>query len=237
MNKKAIILALSIIMLTGCGKKKEDTHSTKSNKTSVESSEKVKDDNKSNTNKDKENKEAKKIDDDSFVNPRNIGKTIGNDQLDYEIKKAGVKENEYTTGPFKVKITGVSAGIMTPKSEEMKSFLQDKENTQVIILFATVENTEDKKANLYLNQSLITTDTQEQLEPDLLLSEGSGEFLSAVKQDMTMVYYPQTDVEKTKEIVLHVEAPSDENFETIGDELKITITFNDQGNLNLLNKY
>ncbi|MDU2202812.1 MAG: hypothetical protein E7E32_06730, partial [Anaerococcus hydrogenalis] len=163
MNKKAIILALSIIMLTGCGKKKEDTNSTKSNKTSVESSEKVKDDNKSNTNKDKENKEAKKIDDDSFVNPRNIGKTIGNDQLDYEIKKAGVKENEYTTGPFKVKITGVSAGIMTPKSEEMKSFLQDKENTQVIILFASVENTEDKKANLYLNQSLITTDTQEQL--------------------------------------------------------------------------
>lgn len=145
MNKKAIILALSIIMLTGCGKKKEDTNSTKSNKTSVESSEKVKDDNKSNTNKEKENKEAEKIDDDGFVNPKNIGKTIGNDQLDYEIKKAGVKENEYTTGPFKVKITGVSAGIMTPKSEEMKSFLQDRENTQVIILFATVENTEDKK--------------------------------------------------------------------------------------------
>lgn len=229
MNKKAIILALSIIMLTGCGKKKEDTHSTKSNKTSVESSERVKDDNKSNTNKEKENKEAEKIDDDSFVNPKNIGKTIANDQLDYEIKKAGVKENEYTTGPFKVKITGVSAGIMTPKSEEMKSFLQDKENTQVIILYASVENTEDKKSNLYLNQSLITTDTQEQLEPDLLLSEGSGEFLSAVKQDLTMVYYPQIDVEKTKEIVLHVEAPSDENFETIGDELNITITFNDKG--------
>lgn len=229
MNKKAIILALSIIMLTGCGKKTEDTNSTKSNKSSVESSEKVKDDNKSNTNKEKENKEAEKIDDDSFVNTKNIGKTIGNDQLDYEIKKAGVKENEYTTGPFKVKITGVSAGTMTPKTEEMKSFLQDKEDTQVIILFATVENTEDKKANLYLNQSLITTDTQEQLEPDLLLSEGSGEFLSAVKQDMTMVYYPQTDVEKTKEIVLHVEAPSDENFEAIGDELNITITFNDKG--------
>ena len=229
MNKKAIILALSIIMLTGCGKKTEDTNSTKSNKSSVESSEKVKDDNKSNTNKEKENKEAEKIDDDSFVNTKNIGKTIGNDQLDYEIKKAGVKENEYTTGPFKVKITGVSAGTMTPKTEEMKSFLQDKENTQVIILFATVENTEDKKANLYLNQSLITTDTQEQLEPDLLLSEGSGEFLSAVKQDMTMVYYPKTDVERTKEIVLHVEAPSDENFETIGDELNITITFNDKG--------
>ena len=48
---------------------------------------------------------------------------------------------------------------------------------------------------------------------------------------MTMVYYPQTDVEKTKEIVLHVNAPSDENFETIGEELEITITFDDNGNV------
>lgn len=231
MNKKALILALSIVMLTGCGNKKDETKAAESNKTSVESTEKVKDDNKSNSEKEEKNKEVEKVEDDSFANPKNIGKTVGNDQLDYEIKKAGVKDNEFTTGPFKVKITGVSAGIMTPKTEEMKSYLQDKENTQAIILYATVENTEDKKANLYLNQSQITTDTQEQLEPDLLLSEGNGEFLSAVKQDMTMVYYPQTDVEKTKEIVIHVNAPSDENFETIGEELEITITFDDKGNV------
>lgn len=231
MNKKALILALSIVMLTGCGNKTDDTKTAQSNKTSVESTEKVKDDNKSNTKKEEKNKEAEKVDDDSFANPKNIGKTVGNDQLDYEIKKAGVKDNEFTTGQFKIKITGVSAGIMTPKTEEMKSYLQGKENTQAIILYATVENTEDKKANLYLNQSQITTDTQEQLEPDLLLSEGNGEFLSAVKQDMTMVYYPQTDVEKTKEIVLHVNAPSDENFETIGEDLEITITFDDKGNV------
>lgn len=42
----------------------------KSNKTSIESSEKAKDDNKSNINKEKENKDAEKIDDDSFVNPK-----------------------------------------------------------------------------------------------------------------------------------------------------------------------
>lgn len=49
MNKKALILALSIVMLTGCGNKTDDTKSTESNKASVESTEKVKDDNKSNT--------------------------------------------------------------------------------------------------------------------------------------------------------------------------------------------
>lgn len=56
MNKKALILALSIVMLTGCGNKTDDTKSTESNKASVESTEKVKDDNKSN-----DKKEDKKI--------------------------------------------------------------------------------------------------------------------------------------------------------------------------------
>lgn len=51
MNKKALILALSIVMLTGCGNKTDKNKTAESNKTSVESTEKVKDDNKSNTKK------------------------------------------------------------------------------------------------------------------------------------------------------------------------------------------
>lgn len=51
MNKKALILALSIVMLTGCGNKTDDTKSNESSKTSVESTEKVKNDNKSNDKK------------------------------------------------------------------------------------------------------------------------------------------------------------------------------------------
>ena len=52
MNKKALILALSIVMLTGCGNKKDETKTAESNNTSVESTEKVKEDNKSNVKKD-----------------------------------------------------------------------------------------------------------------------------------------------------------------------------------------
>lgn len=51
MNKKALILALSIVMLTGCGNKTDDTKSNESSKNSVESTEKVKNDNKSNDKK------------------------------------------------------------------------------------------------------------------------------------------------------------------------------------------
>lgn len=56
MNKRALILALSFVMLTGCGNKTDDTKSTESNKASVESIEKVKDDNKSNTKKEEDKK-------------------------------------------------------------------------------------------------------------------------------------------------------------------------------------
>lgn len=51
MKKKVLILALSVVMLTGCGNKTDETKSTESNKASVESTEKVKDDNKSNDKK------------------------------------------------------------------------------------------------------------------------------------------------------------------------------------------
>lgn len=54
MNKKALILALSIVMLTGCGNKKDETKTVESSNTSVESTEKVKDDNKSNDKKDEQ---------------------------------------------------------------------------------------------------------------------------------------------------------------------------------------
>ena len=61
MNKKALILALSIVMLTGCGNKKDETKAAESNKTPVESTEKVNDDNKSNSEKEEKNKEVEKV--------------------------------------------------------------------------------------------------------------------------------------------------------------------------------
>lgn len=66
MNKKVLILALSIVMLTGCGNKTDDTKTAESNKASIESTEKVKDDNKSNTKKE-ENKSKVLSKDDEWI--------------------------------------------------------------------------------------------------------------------------------------------------------------------------
>lgn len=67
MNKKALILALSFVMLTGCGNKTDDTKSTVSNKVSVESNEKVKEDNKSNTKEESKDKSKILSKDDEWV--------------------------------------------------------------------------------------------------------------------------------------------------------------------------
>lgn len=60
MKKKVLILALSVVMLTGCGNKTDDTKTAKSNTPSVESTERVKEDSKSNAKKD-ENKNDSKV--------------------------------------------------------------------------------------------------------------------------------------------------------------------------------
>ena len=67
MNKKALILALSFVMLTGCGNKTDDTKSTVSNKASVESNEKVEEDNKSNTKEESKDKSKILSKDDEWV--------------------------------------------------------------------------------------------------------------------------------------------------------------------------
>lgn len=230
MNKKGIILALSIAMLTGCGNNAENNDTVNSNESSIESSVVSSEEENDNSNKKSESKDTKETNDDnSFASTKNIGETKTSKDLDYEIKKAGTYDNEFTSGPFKFSITGVSAGEMTPKSEDMKTYFQDKDSTQAIIIYATAENTEDKKAYLSLNYSTLTTDTKEQLEPDLFLSEGNEEFLGAVKQNMSMVYYPETNVEDINEITLHVNGYTNEDFEVKGEENKITIKFDDKG--------
>ena len=67
MNKKALVLVLSFVMLTGCGNKTDDTKNTESNKTPVESTEKVKDDNKSSTKEEKKDTSKVLTKDDEWV--------------------------------------------------------------------------------------------------------------------------------------------------------------------------
>nr|DAJ98186.1 MAG TPA: protein of unknown function (DUF5068) [Caudoviricetes sp.] len=131
------------------------------------------------------------------------------------------------TGPFKYTIEGVQVSKLTATTDEMAQMLnieKDKEVT-VVAINASAENTTEDTLSFYIGQATLTTNTKEQVESDGFLSEYiNGEFLGNVKNSGTLIYIlKNSKAEDLTNLTLHIDAPHNENFENIGDEVKAEI--------------
>lgn len=131
------------------------------------------------------------------------------------------------TGPFKYTIEGVQVSKLTATTDEMAEVLgieKDKE-VALVAINASAENTTDKTLSFYIGQATLTTNTKEQVEADGFLSEYiDGEFLGNVKNSGNLIYIlKNSKAEDITNLTMHIDAPHDENFENIGDEVKIDI--------------
>lgn len=104
----------------------------------------------------------------------------------------------------------------------------DFEPTGIIQIDMEVSNTEDEDINFYMDQAIITTSTGEQLEPDLLASDHiGGEFLGAVNKNGSIRYMlKNSDPNEVEWIRVLINAPSDENYDSVGEDVDIDILFN-----------
>ena len=131
------------------------------------------------------------------------------------------------TGPFKYTIEGVQVSKLTATTDEMAQMLdieKDKEVT-VVAINASAENTTEDTLSFYIGQATLTSNTKEQVESDGFLSEYiNGEFLGNVKNSGTLIYVlKNSKAEDLTNLTLHIDAPHNENFENIGDEVKVEI--------------
>lgn len=159
---------------------------------------------------------------------KTAGKVEEKDGLRKEIVRTIEDLNEAgSTGPINYIIEGVQICKLTPTNDEMASFLEIEKGTEVVSVSikASAENTSDETINFYLGQAVLTTDTKEQVESDMWLSEHiEGEFLGKVKHSGSNVYIlKNSKAEDIKTLTLHVDAPSDGDFSSIGEEVKINI--------------
>lgn len=170
--------------------------------------------------------------DDDFYNPNNIGKTIKDPELgDITIVKAGRDiENSYKVGDLDFSIYGAALAKIKTNNQELKDYWQSEE-VDVIMLATRISNNSDKTITLYSTQDKIVTDTREQLEPDLLLSQGAGEILGNVDDKSANIYYPESNLEDISEFTFYLSPGYNEDFGTIGEEHQIKITFDENGKL------
>ena len=131
------------------------------------------------------------------------------------------------TGPFKYTIEGVQVSKLTATTDEMADLLEIEKDKEValVAINASAENTTDGTLSFYIGQARLTTNTKEQVDADGFLSEYiDGEFLGNVKNSGNLIYIlKNSKAEDITNLTLHVDAPHDENFESVGDEVKIDI--------------
>lgn len=223
--KKLFALMALALTLTACGGDQKPKESKEEVKQEEVAKEESKEEIKEETEEDKEEvQDANEDDVYSYA-----GKTYKDGGNSIDIIKAGRVDQTYKIGPVNLTIYGVLTGRMTEFSEELKAYYDTDQPVDVITIGYSVENTEDKNIQFYIGQSPITTDTKEQIDPDLFAGqEGGGEMLGKVEKEGVNLYYPK-NAEDVKEITWHVADASDENFANVAEGIKIKFTFNEKG--------
>ena len=133
------------------------------------------------------------------------------------------------TGPIKYSLDAIQLSKLTATTDEMADFLEiekDKEYA-VLVIEISAENTADETINFYLGMATATTNTKEQVESNGFLEEYmDGEFLGQVIHSGTLVYILENSkAEDITNVKLYVDAPTNENFDEVGEPLEIELTF------------
>jgi hypothetical protein len=142
---------------------------------------------------------------------------------DKELNKAG------ETGPFKYSINAIQVSKVTATNDDMALMLEiekDKEVT-LVVMDVTVENTTEDTNSFYFDQSKLTSNTKEQVYCNFWLSDAiGGEFLGNVVQEGSIYFIlPNTNADDLTDITLHVDAPHDADYNSIGDDVKVELSF------------
>lgn len=214
--KKLIFSAaiVSALMLGACGGEGEDT-----SKNETPASEDV-------VEKEKEKeteKEAAEEEQDSDIE-EDENMRVENYYTNKELNVTG------TAGPMKYNISAVQLKKITLKSEEAASLFQANvgDEVQGITIALDGENTSDEDISFYLGQATIITNTKEQLEPEMLLSEHiEGDYLGKVTHEGYNFYVlKNSTVDQLESIEIRISAPTNSNFDDLGEDIKHIIEVN-----------
>lgn len=126
----------------------------------------------------------------------------------------------YDSGPMKLTVNALQISKLNP-SDNYKEMFDGKDEVTVITMAVDVENTSEDTISFYPDQSTIVTDTKEQKEASLILSdELGGDFIGNVKKSGNIIYILDSKAEKVHSLKFVIEGASNSNFETVGNKIE-----------------
>lgn len=204
--KKIVTMLLLSIMLVSCSSKKEEKNTTETNISEVKKEE------------NKENKKEEKKEGET-TEQNGLKKTVI--FTNKELNKTG------ESGSIKYNFTKVQVSKLTATTDDAAQMFEVEKGKEfaIIVFDIEVENTSDKDVSFYISQAKLISNTKEQVEPDMIASTYiDGEFLGAVKKNGTNVYLlKNSKAEDIKSVEIRISAPTDKNFNKLGEDIKFTI--------------
>lgn len=220
-KKWFVPIAVSSLILAGCGSDTTEVNEESESTTETASPEEAAADTEESEEVEEEVTEATEVDED--VQEDDSVKATNT----YTNKELGITGE---IGPMKYEIPGVQLKIIEPKDQATADLFEVAIGDEIhafTIQFAG-ENTSEEDVSFYLGQATAITNTKEQLDPDMILSEYiEGEYLGRVRHEGHNVYIlKNSTVDELESIELRITAPTDNNYEPIGEDVSHTIEVN-----------
>ncbi|PKR76671.1 hypothetical protein CEY16_12695 [Halalkalibacillus sediminis] len=222
MNKWLLLLTIGlIIMLAACG----DDEAAEIDTENEETEENVEEDSQDTTDLDEENTEEDSSEN-GEVNSENAepGDTIKTEGGTFELQGKMDEPQTFESGPVVLTIEKVVTVSGTLEGE-MKDFMEMDEMEYIQVDIA-VENTSDEDITFYAAQGTMSTNTGEQIEPDMWLSDHiEGEMMANTKSSGSVMYVlNESQAADVKTMRFVFDAPIDTDWENLGEKIDFEIT-------------
>lgn len=172
----------------------------------------------------KETTQAEEQKEEKSEYPKTVEENGMKKEIYYENDKPGITGE---TGPIKYSIDRIQVSNVTIESDDEAQVygLEGEKPSCMVLVDLSAENTSDDTVDFYAGQAVLTSDTKEQVEPDLWASDyAEGQYLGKVKTSGSNIYFlKNSDAKDVKNITLHMDAPSDENLNDLGNDVEINI--------------
>lgn len=144
-----------------------------------------------------------------------------NDELGIDGTDAPLKPLEM--GPMLLEIGMLAVVDIQPDEDSKELFFDDKSETRAVIIDMKVENTSEADVTFDPNMAVIVTNTGEQLEPDMFLTDSfGGDFLGKVKKE-GQIWWILNDIEQEVTSVKLIISPpyNTDDWEDLGEEKRL----------------
>lgn len=130
----------------------------------------------------------------------------------------------YQTGPMTITVNKVQLSnikVSDQSTADMMNVPKD-ETVGLLVIDLTAENTSTDDITFYPNQSVIVTNTKEQINCDLWFSDSvGGDFLGQVVKNGQIYFFFSSPADEVNHIQWRIDSPFDTNYENVGDTLVV----------------